>query len=219
MSLKLTGAPLSPYVRKVCVVLAEKNLSYEHDPMVPFGVSEEYKKKHPLGRIPLLEDGDRVIPDSSAIVVYLEGLQPEPAIFPSDPYLHARAVWLEEYADTALTSICGGYFQERVLAKAFFKRESDEERLKKIDAEEIPAVFGYLERTLGDEEYYLDGRFTIADIAVASPIVNFLVAGGKLDAGQWPKLAGYVERVHARPTFQTQLEAARKALASMGVEL
>ena len=39
MTLKLTGAGLSPYVRKVRTILAEKGLAYEHEPMMPFGVS------------------------------------------------------------------------------------------------------------------------------------------------------------------------------------
>ena len=86
MSLKLIGAHLSPFVRKVRVVLAEKNLSYEHDPMVPFGVSDEYKLKHPLGKIPVLTDGDKVIPDSSAIAVYLEKIAPDPSLFSDEAY-------------------------------------------------------------------------------------------------------------------------------------
>ena len=46
MTLKLIGNGLSPFVRKTRIALAEKGLAYEHDPMVPVGVSAEYKKKH-----------------------------------------------------------------------------------------------------------------------------------------------------------------------------
>ena len=69
MSLKLIGASISPFVRKVRVVLAEKGLSYEHDPMIPIDVSDEYRRLNPLGKVPTLtddDDNDRVIPDSSA---------------------------------------------------------------------------------------------------------------------------------------------------------
>jgi len=86
MSLKLIGAHVSPFVRKVRVFLAEKSLPYEHDPMVPFGVSDEYKRMHPQGKVPVLTDGDKVIPDSSAICVYLEKTQADPSLYPSDAY-------------------------------------------------------------------------------------------------------------------------------------
>ena len=81
MSLKLIGAHISPFVRKVRVVLAEKGIAYEHDPMAPFGVSDEYKLMHPLGKVPVLTDGDKVLPDSSAICVYLEKTQADPALY------------------------------------------------------------------------------------------------------------------------------------------
>ena len=86
MSLKLIGAGLSAFVRKVRVALIEKGLEYEHDPMLPLGVSDDYKRLHPQGKVPLMTDGDRVIPDSSAICAYLEKLHPLPALYPSDAY-------------------------------------------------------------------------------------------------------------------------------------
>ena len=48
----LHGAPLSPFVRKARVALAEKGVDYELDPLVPFGVADEYKKLSPLKKIP-----------------------------------------------------------------------------------------------------------------------------------------------------------------------
>lgn len=215
MSLELIGAGPSPFVRKVRVALAEKGLAYDHDPMVPFGVSEDYKRMHPLGKIPTLRDGDKVIPDSSAILVYLEALQPSPALYPEEPYARARAVWLEEYADSGLVEVTAPFFQERFLAPVFFKREPDEARVAKVEAELLPPRFDYLERQIGDEAWLVDGRFTVADVAVASQFVNFFHGRGEIDAGRWPKLAAYVERVHARPSFKGLIEEERRAAAAM----
>ncbi len=58
MGILLHGANGSPYVRKVRVILEEKSLPYEQNPVIPFGVSDEYKQKSPLGKIPCLEDVD-----------------------------------------------------------------------------------------------------------------------------------------------------------------
>jgi len=212
MSLKLIGAGLSPFVRKARVALAEKGVAYEHDPMVPFGVSDEYKRLHPLGRIPTLLDGEKVVPDSSAVLVYLEGIHPKPALFPEDPYARARAVWLEEFADTGLAEAAGAFFQERFLAPVVFKRESNEERIAKVEAELLPPRLDYLERELGDGEWLVDDRFGIADIAVGTQLVNFAYGRGEVDPDRWPKLAAHAARVKERPSFRELLEEEKRSL-------
>ena len=60
------GNGLSPYVRKVRFFLAEKGVDYDHDPLLPFPKTPELLAKSPLGKIPFYEDGDLVVPDSSA---------------------------------------------------------------------------------------------------------------------------------------------------------
>jgi len=212
MPLKLIGAGLSPFVRKARVALAEKGVAYEHDPMVPFGVSDEYKRLHPLGKIPTLTDGENVVPDSSAILVYLEGLHPKPALFPEDAYGRARAAWMEEFADTALAEAAGAFFQERFLAPVVFKRESNEERVAKVEAELLPPRFDYLERELGDREWLVGDRFGIADIAVGTQLVNFAYGRGEVDAARWPKLAAYAARVHERPSFRELIAEEKRSL-------
>ena len=215
MSLKLIGASLSPFVRKVRVTLLEKGLNYEHDPMFPVGVSDEYKQLHPQGKIPTLTDGDRVIPDSSAICAYLEKLQPEPALYPSDAYEYARAIWHEEFADSGLINGTVVPFQERVLAKAFFQRECDEEKVERALTATLPPLFDYLEKTLGDDDFLVGNRFSIADIGTTSQFVNFAHGRGEIDAARWPSLAAYVERVKTRPSFKTVIEEEQAALAAM----
>ena len=78
MDLLLYGAPLSPFVRKVEVVLREKALDFEMENIsMPF--PDWYTEISPARRMPALRDRDisaegpnGVIPDSSAILVYLE---------------------------------------------------------------------------------------------------------------------------------------------------
>jgi len=205
----LHGADGSPFVRKVKVLCAEKSIAYEQNPLIPFGVAAEYLAKSPLGKIPCWEDGDYVLPDSSCIGQYLERLHPEPALYPADAQELGRALWYEEYADTRLVETVGPFFFERFVKKVLMKQEPDEERLKPILAEQIPAVFDYLEQEVGDREYLVGNRFTVADLAMGSPFVNFAVAGESVDAGRWPQLASYVERVHSRPSYKGVIEEER----------
>lgn len=215
MSLKLIGAAISPFVRKVRIVLAEKALSYDHDPMVPFGVSDEYKRMHPLGKIPVLVDGDKIIPDSSPICVYLEKTHPDPALYPSEAYELARALWFEEYADAGFIAGTIIPFQERILGPVFFKREGDEAKVEAALNETLPEHFDYLERELGENDWLVGNRFSIADIATGTQFVSFSHGRATVDAKRWPGLAAYVDRVFARPSFKAIIEEEQASLKSM----
>lgn len=201
------GVNASPFVRKVRVALAEKGLKYELEPVFPVNVSAEYRKISPLGKIPTLRDGDRTLPDSSVICAYLERTHPEPALYPSDPYLYARALWFEEYADGGLTPVFGAkVFFPRVVAPRFFNREPDEAAIQKTIDEELPPFFDYLEGEVRDGRWLVGDSFTVGDIGVSSQFVNLRHAGVGVDGKRWPKLAGYISRAHARPSFKALIE-------------
>jgi glutathione S-transferase len=55
-------------------------------------------------------------------------------------------------------------------------------------------------------------RFSVADIALGSQFVNLMHAGERVDAGRWPNLAAYVERIHARPSFKALIEEEQGSL-------
>ena len=59
------------------------------------------------------------------------------------------------------------------------------------------------------------GRFSVADIAIGSVFVNMQHAGEAVDAGRWPKLAAYVDRIHARPSFKGLIEEEKAAFTSL----
>jgi glutathione S-transferase len=212
MAFKIIGSGLSPFVRKTRVFFAEKGIPYELEPLIPFGVSAEYKKKSPLGKIPCLEHDGRPLPDSSVICAYVEKVQPQPALYPSEPWDYAQALWLEEYVDGALVgNAMAPIFQERIVKK-LMGAQADEARVKETTEKQLPIYCEYLNERIGDKEYLVGGRFSIADIATASPFVNLGHAGVTVDPERFPKLAAYLDRVHSRPSFKALIEEERAGL-------
>lgn len=213
--IKIHGVNGSPFVRKVRVALAEKNVPFEQIPVMPMGVSDEYKKISPLGKIPCLQDGDYTLPDSSCILAYLERAYPDPPLYPSDAKQLGRALWYEEYHDSKLAEVLGTVFFQRVIVAKIMKGQPDEEKVRKHVTELAPPCFDYLEGEVGDGEGIVGGRFTVADLSLASIFVNFQHAGEQMDAKRWPRLAGYLERIHARPSYKAVIEEEKAAFASM----
>ena len=197
------GVP-SPFVKKVCAFLAEKGVAYELRPRAPFPKTPDLLAISPLGKIPIYEDGELTLADSSAICAYVERVHPKPALYPADPKAYGRALFVEEFADTKLNEVCGGVFFQRVIRPAFFKQEADEAAVAKAKSETIPPALDWIESQVASG--VLGGALSIADIAVGAQLANFRLAGEKVDGARWPKLAAWAERTHARPSFAKLIE-------------
>ena len=169
-------------------------------------VPPEYRRISPLGKVPAFRDGDRALADSSVICAYLERTHPEPPLYPPDPYVHARALWFEEYGDTALAeTLTGAIFVQRIVAPRFLGRATDEAVVQTAIETRVPPLFDYLESQVGGD--FLTGTgFSIGDIAVATHFVNARYAGFRVDERRWPALARYLARILARTSFRTLLE-------------
>jgi len=211
----LFGASPSPFVRKVRVVMHEKGIAYEHEFVGPGSRKSEFRSISPLGRIPGFVDGDLSVSDSSVICAYLERTHPEPPMYPRDAKQYARALWYEEYGDTALAAVATfGTFGRKIIAP-LRGAAVDHAAIEKTLAEELPPVFDYLEGQTGGREYLVGDRFSIADVSIATHFVNFGHAGYEVDAGRWPRLAAWVKRHLARPIF-VDLAAQDRQLLGLG---
>lgn len=207
------GVSPSPFVRKVRVVLAEKNIPYELAPVFPGDADPKYRAMSPLGKIPAFKDGERTLCDSSIICSYLERVHPTPALYPQDPYEYARALWYEEYGDTAVVQVVGPkIFFEKIVNPGFFKKPTNQEVVDKAVKEEVPPLCDYVEGQLGNGDFLVGNKFSIADIGMASPFANFQHAGYKVDAKRWPKLSAFLDRILGRPSFQACLAEERQML-------
>mgnify|MGYP001821323063 FL=1 len=209
------GVNASPFVRKVRVALAEKGIAYDLIPVMPMGQTQEFLAISPMGKIPVYQDGDFTLPDSSCIIAYLEKTSPEPPLYPGDAHAFGKALFYEEYADTRLAEVLGPPFTQRVVTVKIMKGEPDQAVIDEALAN-TPPVLDYLESAIGDEEFLAGGRLSVADIAVATMFVNWGHAGETVDARRWPKLAAYIDRIHARPSFKAVIEEEQAQLRAMG---
>jgi glutathione S-transferase len=195
------GSSLSPYVRKTLAYIAEKGLTAELKQVGLQSKDPEFRKASPFGKIPGFRDGDFVISDSTAIITYLEAKHPTPPLLPADPESRARAVWYEEFADTILIACMGKVFFNRVVAPKFLGRPGDEALAEAAVTTEFPPLIDYLETVVPASGFLVEDRLTLADVAVASPFVNFGHCGIRLDPATHPKAAAYVAAILARPSF------------------
>jgi glutathione S-transferase len=226
MSLILYGAPLSPFVRKVDAVLREKGVDFELESVNIMPMPDWFKEISPARRIPVLRDTSvgkegplGTIPDSSAIVAYVERKYPEPPIYPSDPYLYARALWLEEFADSELMPVIGmGIFRPIQFAR-FQKKEPDVETARKTYQEKLPRLLDYFEGELDGRDMLVGDALSIADIALACMLTQLTLVAGPVDTARWPGLARHHQATTGRPSFEACLEICGKIVKQEPLDL
>ena len=212
--LKVIGAMLSPWVRRVVVALEEKGVEYEHDGFFPSGeLPEEFKRKSPLGRIPVMETDDGAIADSTAIFHYLEARFPEVPLLPKEPFALARTIWFSEFAAEVFRHE-GTIFYQRAFRGHLMKQQPD---MAAVEAarEAIPPLLSYLDGELAGRTYVCGDSLSLGDITVASVLLNYMHAGESIEASSYPSLRGFLDGVFARPSFARRIEEDLKALSGL----
>lgn len=211
----LYGSSLSPFVRKVLAFAAEKGITLDLQPTGRHGEpSDEFLEASPLRKMPAFRDRAFTLADSSAIVHYLEALEPEPNLIPLDPQARGRTIWFDEFADTVLNACGGKMFYNRIVAPRFMRREGDEQVAMAAEREELPPLLDYLDRTVPEPGGFLvDGRITLADISIASGFANLLHLGCERDLERHARVYAYVDRILARQSFAPWIEREAAFLA------
>lgn len=194
------GSSLSPFVRKTLTFIGEKGLAADHRPIRPQAALPEFRACSPLGKIPGFSDGDYRLADSSAICHYLERKYPAPALFPSGAEDLGRMVWFEEFHDTVLFAAAAKVFFQLRVRPMLFNESPDLAIVDHALTKELPPLFDHLEQQITGP-FLVGGKLSLADIAIHCPFVNLKLVGHPIDAQRWPKLAGYLAGLLARPAF------------------
>jgi glutathione S-transferase len=176
----------------------------------------ELRKVHPLGKSPVITDGEITLAESGAILEYLvqhygQGrLRPEPGTPQAVRYLY----WMH-YAEGSLMPplLMKLVFDRIQTAKMPFfakpiARTIAQKALKGYVMPQITAHLDFLETQLGAAAWFAGAEFTVADIQLSFPLEAAKARGG-LDSTR-PKLIGFLERIHARPAYARALERGGK---------
>ena len=207
MALILHGTVVSPFVRKVRVFCLEKGIALETSELTPAEHGAQLRAMSPLGQIPILEESGRFLPDSSVICLYLERLHPRPPLLPEEPCDHGRALFLDEWADTAAPEAFHPALVERLIAPRLLGREPDEARVTRAREGAAPALLDWLERQVDGPGALAGGRFGLADCALGAQLQSFALAGEAIDPNRWPRVRAYSDAILARPSFRAMEEA------------
>ncbi len=200
--LKLHFAPNSRAGRIVWL-LEELSLEYELNKMAfhPKDLkSDEHRRRHPLGRVPVLDDGDVSLYESGAIVEYVMarygdgGLKPavDSAEFPE--YLQ----WFH-YCEGMVMPPINTIMVHTVLLPPERRNEETLGQAQRLLTRSMAPV----EKALEGREYLI-GAFSAADIMLGHSLFMSHRLGRMTD--EMPNLQGYVGRIGGRPAFKTAIE-------------
>jgi len=207
--MKIYGALLSPFVRKVAVVAAEKGIVTQDAPGGPGNPDPAFLAASPMGKIPAIDDDGYTLADSSAIVAYIEAKWPEPCLIPAEAQARGRAIWFDEFADTIMAAACGKILFNRLVGPKLLNMPGDEAVALQGEAE-LPRLLEYLESVAPANGWLAGEAFGLADIAVASVFRTMEYVNHGVDAAARPLTAAWYGRVCARDSWQAVAEKEAK---------
>lgn len=174
-SVILRGYRYSVYNRIALVALHEKGVVYETEEINPFAanVSEDYLKRHPFGRVPVLSNGEFDVFETSAITRYINTAFDGPELMPSKAEALARVTQVVSIVDSyGYRAMVRQVFAQRVFRPALGEFSDEAVITAGIDASH--SVLSSL-NTIAKEGRVLDGQnFTLADCHLA-PMIGYFV--------------------------------------------
>jgi len=206
--LTLAGLLPSPFVRKVCVVLAEKNIGFEMRVDASSWPGTRIPEYNPLGKIPvLLLDDSRTLFDSRVIVEYLDGIKPQPRLIPDD--------FLERIDVRRWEALADGTCDAAVAIVGENRRVENERSPSYIQKQlgKINRAIAEMARALDDGRHCSGSAISLADlvVGVALAYVDYRLPE-VVWRSEYPALARFADALQERPSFQrTRNDPSRQA--------
>ncbi|MGB0497735.1 MAG: glutathione S-transferase family protein [Rubricella sp.] len=205
---RLFHLPLSPYSRKVRLVLNEKRI--EGVDLViekPWERRMDFLVLNPAARVPVLQFDGHTISDSVAIVEFLEEIAPEVPLLPRKPAARAEARRLAQWFDDKFAKeVTDNLLHERVTKKLMKKGHPEGARIR-AGATNIKHHLDYMGWLLERRHWLAGEDLTIADFAAAAHL-SCLDYISDVDWSRAPSVKDWYARIKSRPAFRPLLSDA-----------
>jgi glutathione S-transferase len=199
---------------------------YQRDPATRLA-PPELKKIHPLGKSPVLTDGELVVAESGAILEYLAecyGAQAPAELAHLEPArgtpAHRQCRFWMHYAEGSLMNwlvmqlVFGSIprqpmpFFVRPVARALCAGVQ-----QKLIQPNVQAALAFMENHLAQHRWFAGEHLSLADFQMSFAVEAALARGNTASA--WPHLQAYLQRIQARPAYQRALEKGGPVLMAL----
>ena len=202
--LRLYHVPLSPFCRKVRLVLAEKKMDVELIEERYWEQSTEFLRRNPAGKVPILRHEGALLTESTPICEYIEELNPEPSLIPKDAkgrYEMRRLVsWFDDKFHYEVTS---NLLYERVNKKVSGQGFPDSKNIKE-GARKIKYHLDYMAWLLEHRRWLAGDTMTLADFAAAAHLSS-LDYISDVDWNRSSVVKDWYAKIKSRPAFRNIL--------------
>ena len=202
--------------QRILWLLEELGLDYEikkyqRDPKTMLA-PPELKAVHPLGKSPVITDDGLVVAESGAIVEYLVGRYGNGRLLPAagTPERLRYTDFLHFAEGSAMSPLLMKLVFDKVEngPMPFFAKPIARAIARKVKEgfvnPNIRSQLDFLEAELGKSEWFAGGEFSAADIQMSFALEAAASRGGL--GSQYPRLAEFLRKIHARPAYQRALE-------------
>jgi len=170
------------------------------------------REVHPLGKSPVISDGDTVVAESGAIVEYLVGHHGQGRLVPPEgtPERLLYTYFLHYAEGSAMPPLLMKLVFDKIASTPvpFFVKPVVKAIVGKVMGgfvgPQIKTHLDFLEAELGQRPWFAGREFSAADVQMSFPIEAAAQRAG-LDAGR-PKLMAWLKRIHARPAYRRALK-------------
>ena len=196
--IKLYGLRMSNYYSLTKALLIEKGLDFE-EVKAPPKQEEAYLQRSPMGKMPSIEVDGRYMSESLAIFTFVERLQPEPALLPSDPFAAGKAMELVNHVKLDVELVA-----RRFLPEVLFGKPVSDETKKQVESD-LRKGMKAVSRLYVCDPFAVGAEFTIADLytyytfGLAGMLANKVIGMDLLSEA--PQIRELLERLGERPSI------------------
>tara|TARA_B100001057_G_scaffold95011_1_gene91436 strand:+ start:625 stop:1287 length:663 start_codon:yes stop_codon:yes gene_type:complete len=202
--MRLYNLPLSPFCRKIRLVLFEKKIEFELFEEKVWEKRMDFLRINPACKVPVLTNKNLIIADSNAIFEYLEEKYPFPSLLSNNLIEKAeirRIVgWFDDKFHNEVTK---NLLYEKINKKLSKTGQPDSNNIK-IGTHNIKFHIDYLDWLLEKRKWLAGNNMTIADLTAASHI-SVLDYLGDIDWERSDFVKNWYYKVKSRPSFRTLL--------------